>query len=318
MKNDVHYLGSVRFYKHLILSITASLILLPIVGLFFLLINFFELKQDFDVLINEQQLNMGRLEEKLTSYEEQLKEINTSIHPETEESEQVQETLNASGTAAEGILLIPFDVDPEDVKYLLVNDRQPLPESYEPDLVATRNGQLVHKEIKAPLEEMIRDAKKEGFELIICSAYRDYEKQAKLVEESLNRYMSEGCDFEEAYWKVKHYLAMVGNTEHHTGLAVDLVGITYQTLDEGQANTPESKWLNEHAHEYGFILRYPKDKEAITGLMYESWHFRYVGEPAAAFIKEHQLCLEEFLDLVSRQEEEGTVNFELLSEDWID
>lgn len=304
MKNDACYLGSVRFYKHLILSATVLLFFLPIVGLFFVMFLYGELKQNSEKMVNTQQFHIVQLEEKLAYYEEQLKAKNTNTLPEAKKSENVQQKLCTQElTIGEDTLVIPFEIELDELKYILVNDHQPLPESYQPDLVETKNGHLVHKEIKASLENMINDAKNEGIELIICSAYRDYEKQARLVDNSIKRYMNEGYDYKEAYFKTRNYLAVVGRSEHHTGLAVDLVGISYQALDEGQANTPENKWLNENAHKYGFIVRYPKEKGELTGILHESWHFRYVGEPAAAFIKENQLCLEEFIALAYTQNE---------------
>lgn len=305
MKNDVQYLGSVRFYKHLILVITASVFLLPLVGLLIMLVQYGGLKRDSDSVVNEQQLYISQLEENLAFYEEQWKdwERDATIRFETEETEQTQEMPGEQEIIEEDILLIPFQVDLEEVKFILVNDSTPLPQSYQLDLVKTRNGKLVHREIQASLERMIDDAKEEGLDIIICSAYRDYEKQANLVEQSIKKYMKAGFEYKEAYYKARRYLAMVGRSEHHTGLAVDLVGVSYQALDEGQSKTPESKWLGEHAHEYGFILRYPDNKEEITGILYESWHFRYVGEEAALFMRENQLCLEEFLDLARMQNE---------------
>jgi len=85
------------------------------------------------------------------------------------------------------------------------------------------------------------------------------------------------------------------NNEHQLGLAADIVALDYQTLDDGYANTPEAKWLKEHAHEYGFILRYPADKEDITKIVYEPWHFRYVGREHAQEIKKLNICLEEYV-----------------------
>ena len=315
MKNDVRYLGSVRFYKHLILFIMASVILLPTAGLFFTLAQYWGLKRESDIKENEQQLYISQMEEKLAFYEEQWKNKDTAVLPDTKESEtresetkesdQVHETPGEQEITDDDVSLIPFDVDLEEIKYILINDVNPLSASYQLDLAETRNGKLVHKEIKCSLEQMIDDAREEGLELIICSAYRDYEKQASLVEESIIRYMNEGYDYKEAHFKTMCYLAMVGRSEHHSGLAVDLVGVAYQILDEGQADTPENKWLNEHAHEYGFILRYPKNREEITGILYEPWHFRYVGELAASYMKENQLCLEEFLDLARAQNEKN-------------
>ena len=303
MKNKGQYLGSVRFFKHLILFVVASAILLPIAGAFILLIQYWELKKDYSRIVSEQQIYIGRLEERLAGLEGQRREEDTDLFSGTEESGQTQETPDVADTPDEDMPLIPFSVDLDDTKYILVNDTHPLSQCFEPDLVETRNGQLVHKAIKNPLERMIDDANAEGLDMIICSAYRDYETQAKLVEDSIAKHMKEGYGYTEAFWRAGKYLEMVGRSEHHTGLAVDLVGIAYQNLDEGHADTPEGIWLSEHAHEYGFILRYPKDKEEFTGILYESWHFRYVGKQAAAFMKEHDLCMEEFLDLARRENE---------------
>lgn len=303
MKNKARYLGSVRFFKHLILFVVASAILLPITGLLITLIQYRELKENYGRIFNEQQIYIGQLEERLTGLEGQQREGGEDLSPGTEESGQVQETPDVADTPDEDMPLIPFYVDLDDPKYILVNDSQPLSQCFEPNLVETRNGQLVHKAIKSPLERMIDDANAEGLDMIICSAYRDYEAQAKLVEDSIAKHMKDGYGYTEAFWRAGQYLEMVGRSEHHTGLAVDLVGMAYQNLDEGHADTPEGIWLSEHAHEYGFILRYPKDKEELTGILYESWHFRYVGIQAAAFMKEHNLCMEEFLDLARRQNE---------------
>lgn len=227
--------------------------------------------------------------------------INRDIDPDTKGSQLVPDTPGQSTITDADMLSIPFSVDLTDWRYILVNDQHPLAESFQPELVETRNEKLIHKKIRASLELMLDDAKKEGLDIIICSAYRDYEHQARLVAESMEKLMKMGHNYTEAHWKTKLNLALVGTSEHHTGLAVDLVGTDYQTLDEKQADTPEAKWLAEHAYEYGFILRYPEGKENITGIIYESWHFRYVGRTAAAFITENQLCLEEFIELAKKQ-----------------
>ncbi len=301
MRDDSRYLGSVRFYKHLILAIAASVVLIPVISLLFTLVQYRELKQNFDITVNEQLLYIGQLEKKLSYFIEQQEDKDTDRCIEPKESQHALETSGTRNITDENMPLIPFSVDPEALEYLLVNDNRPLSRSFQPELTETRNGQLVHKEIKESLEQMIDDAEKEGLHLIICSAYRDYKKQSELVQNSMEELIQAGCDYTEAYWKTSQYHAMVGRSEHHTGLAVDLVGASHQTLDEDQADTPEGKWLRSHAHEYGFILRYPAGKEEITGIFYESWHYRYVGEPAAAFITEQQICLEEFLDLAVGQ-----------------
>ena len=90
-------------------------------------------------------------------------------------------------------------------------------------------------------------------------------------------------------------MAIPGTSEHQLGLAVDIVDKHSQVLDNSQADTPAQQWLMEHSWEYGFILRYPEGKSEITGIIYEPWHYRYVGKEAAAEIHELGLCLEEYL-----------------------
>ena len=87
-----------------------------------------------------------------------------------------------------------------------------------------------------------------------------------------------------------------GASEHQLGLALDIVSNTYTALDQGFGNTDAGKWLYEHSREYGFILRYPKDKEYITGIDFEPWHFRYVGIEAATVIMDEGITLEEFVE----------------------
>lgn len=299
MKAETRYWGSVRFYKHLILTVTALMILVPNIGLMTLLIRHYRLKQNYQAAAAEQTAYINQLEEKLAYFLEDT--INGDIDPDTKGSQLVPDTPGQSTITDEDMLSIPFSVDLTDWRYILVNDQHPLAESFQPELVETRNEKLIHKKIRASLELMLDDAKKEGLDIIICSAYRDYEHQARLVAESMEKLMKMGHNYTEAHWQTKLNLALVGTSEHHTGLAVDLVGTDYQTLDEKQADTPEAKWLAEHAYEYGFILRYPEGKENITGIIYESWHFRYVGRTAAAFITENQLCLEEFIELAKKQ-----------------
>ena len=90
-------------------------------------------------------------------------------------------------------------------------------------------------------------------------------------------------------------MARPGTSEHETGLALDIVSAAYQLLDERQAETAAQQWLMAHCAEYGFILRYPTDKGALTGVGYEPWHYRYVGKEAAEAIMGGGLCLEEYL-----------------------
>ena len=95
-----------------------------------------------------------------------------------------------------------------------------------------------------------------------------------------------------------HTIAVPGASEHQVGLALDIVCSTYYRLDEAFGDTEAGKWLAENSYQYGFILRYPKDKEEITGIEYEPWHFRYVGKEAAKEMTEQKLTLEEYVEQV--------------------
>ena len=108
-------------------------------------------------------------------------------------------------------------------------------------------------------------------------------------------YLAMGYSNAEAYAATKRLRNVPGTSEHQTGLTVDIISQSYWQLDEGYAETYEAKWLKEHAAEYGFILRYPKDKTAITGTSFEPWHYRYVGVEDAQKIMAQGLCLEEYL-----------------------
>ncbi len=238
--------------------------------------------------------------EEKSGIEEMAEEKTEAGEKTVAEREPAGEKEAVRGAGGDG-LEIPFAVDPGEWNYILVNQTQPLPEDFAPRLTRTRNGKLVDSRIKRPLEQMLDDAEKAGYRLVICSAYRDREKQAGLLETKTGLLERSGLERHEAFREAGRQLEMPGHSEHHTGLAVDIVGVAYQVLDEGQAGTKEAGWLAEHCAEYGFILRYPPDKEAVTGIEYESWHFRYVGKPAAAFMREKGLCLEEFLELAAVQ-----------------
>ena len=111
----------------------------------------------------------------------------------------------------------------------------------------------------------------------------------------MSRLQAEGLSYEEAYRQAGTVVAYPGTSEHNLGLAADIVAKDYQLLDDKQADTPEAKWLKENCWRYGFILRYPTDKTGETGIIFEPWHYRYVGKEAAREIMEQGICLEEYL-----------------------
>ena len=177
---------------------------------------------------------------------------------------------------------------------ILVNKANPLPDDYEVDLHWLSNGTCaVASLIYEPLSEMLTDGSSEGLQFVVASGYRDVETQQQLLDEDIEADMqNEGMSWQEAYDKET---METGYSEHSTGLAVDLVALDYQILDGGQEQTPENQWLQENCSRYGFILRYPEGKEAVTDIHYESWHFRYVGVEAAQKIMSRGSTLEEYL-----------------------
>lgn len=178
---------------------------------------------------------------------------------------------------------------------ILVNDKNPLPDTYTPRLKSLSNGLLFDERAVEQLNSMLAAAKREGLSPVVCSAYRSLEKQQNLFNNKVNKLMSKGLDAKEADIEARKTVSYPGRSEHNLGLAVDIVSLEYQILNEKQADTKEAKWLAKHCSEYGFILRYPKEKSDITGVAYEPWHFRYVGEVHAREIMKKGLCLEEYL-----------------------
>lgn len=172
---------------------------------------------------------------------------------------------------------------------MLVNKYNYLEETYSPENVKTISSRYAYSGNKTSEEaleyykKMFNDADKEGIDLIISSAYRTYKEQ----EETYNDYVK---NKNEEY--ANQYAAKPGFSEHQTGYAFDILttGARTTTFE----TTKEFEWLQQNAYKYGFILRYPKDKEYITGYEYESWHYRYVGEQAAKIIQEENITFDEY------------------------
>lgn len=147
----------------------------------------------------------------------------------------------------------------------------------------------LEREAADACNRMLKDARKNGHKrLAVTAAYRSRAKQTELFEKEHNRLVKAGED--NAHHKATLSVAIPGTSEHEIGLAVD-IGVL--GLGEDIDWTKEWKWLYENSPQYGFILRYPKNKVGITGKKYEPWHFRYVGVEEARFITHSDLCLEE-------------------------
>lgn len=179
---------------------------------------------------------------------------------------------------------------------MLVNQSHPMEDGYVPELANIDDSHQVDARVLEPLQNMLKAASDEGYSLYVCSAYRSVDRQKELFNESMIDYVNQGKTYYEAAIETAKSIAWPGESEHATGLAMDIVSSDYAGLDEKQGETDDQKWLMEHCYEYGFILRYPKDKLEDTGIIYEPWHYRYVGVEAALEIRDQGVTLEEYLD----------------------
>ena len=182
---------------------------------------------------------------------------------------------------------------------LLVNQWNQLPEDYEPELelVAELDGRRyeLDRRCSEALWDMLADCAAAGGHPYICSAYRSAQDQQKLYQDKVRRLEREGVSREEAPELAAESVALPGTSEHQLGLAVDIIDEEYPFLDEGQEETATQIWLMENSWRYGFILRYPNGTTEQTGILYEPWHYRYVGREYAEEIHRMDLTLEEYL-----------------------
>ena len=182
----------------------------------------------------------------------------------------------------------------------LVNPWNTIPDGYEPQLCTLSDGQQIDRRCYDDLMRMLDDCRAAGNSPYICSAYRTWDKQQALFDNKIQRLENEGMDADTARVEAAKVVAVPGTSEHQLGLAVDLIDYFYTNLDEGQERTGTQKWLMEHCADYGFILRYPNGSSEITGIIYEPWHYRYVGKTVAREITDAGITFEEYLQ--ARQE----------------
>ncbi len=208
-------------------------------------------------------------------------------------------TIEPKDTAeAKGI--VPKEIVPQKTvekdswELILVNSQHVLSMDFTVDLIKFGNTR-VDCRISEPLRKMIDAAKDEGINISVCSGYRSVSEQNALYNAKCLFYVSQGYSEEASKILASQYIQKGGASEHHTGLAVDLLTDGAADLDESFAETPAYAWLKENAAKYGFIERYPKGKDQFTGILWEPWHYRYVGESNAEEIVSKNLCLEEYL-----------------------
>ena len=210
--------------------------------------------------------------------------------------------LNQDGSAARGRNIIDDSVyyfcSNGEMIYL-VNPWNHLPEDYTVKLRKIDDSYQVAALAYPDLQEMLADCKAAGCDPVICSAYRTQEYQEKLFQRKIKRLMDTGMTQEDAEKEAGTVVAVPGTSEHQLGLALDIIDNSNWVLDRSQENTKTQQWLMAHSWEYGWILRYPNGKTELTGIIYEPWHYRYVGREIAAELHELDLCLEEYLNLLT-------------------
>ncbi len=175
---------------------------------------------------------------------------------------------------------------------ILLNCKHRLPDNYEPKLAEAVKGSGVKLDYRvAPYYQKMYDAAKlDGITLTPVSGYRSFARQKRNFENRIKTYESQGYSKVDATVKASQIILLPGTSEHNAGLAMDIC-----SLETSFDKTKEFRWLQAHAHEYGFIMRYPENKTDITMITYEPWHYRFVGVEIAAELKSNGMVLEEYL-----------------------
>ena len=211
--------------------------------------------------------------------------------------------LNTDGVAVTGEAVIDgmthhFTADGQ--KVLLVNPWHAVPGDYQPDLI-TLDSSISSKDIQVDrscydaLNAMIAECNRQCPTVCVVSGYRTYDYQSGLYNRKVNYYLENGYSKAAAKIEAAKVVAVPGTSEHQLGLAVDIIDTRSWSLTEVQETLPAQKWLMENSWRYGFTLRYPKGTTEVTGIIYEPWHYRYVGEALAKELYESDLTLEEYL-----------------------
>lgn len=182
----------------------------------------------------------------------------------------------------------------DDWQLVLVNKNHPIAEDYTFTLGTIKGAMQCDERIIPDLYSMLEGALNDGVNLVICSPYRNDDRQQMLFDRKVDKYTAQGMSYMDAYKVAAQAVTIPGSSEHQIGLAIDMVSDNYASLNEGFGDTAAGKWLAEHSYEYGFIIRYPEGKEDITGIEYEPWHLRYVGRNAAKILVDESITLEEF------------------------
>ena len=198
----------------------------------------------------------------------------------------------------------PNGLDANYPKLLLVNGENPLPEDYDyegnlttiPDKYINGSLKQIDKDVWPYMQAMIEAAWADGVKLYVWSPYRSYSTQNMLFKKQVDRQIAKGVPADKAEDEAATVVARPGTSEHHTGLAAD-----FNMADDKFETTEMYRWMQEHAADYGFVMRYSGEKQEITGVIHESWHYRFVGINAAKEMNRLNMCLEEYVEYLIKQ-----------------
>ncbi len=178
---------------------------------------------------------------------------------------------------------------------MLVNNYHELDTAYVPPVSTVTGDKQLRTDIVPIVQQLMKDAEAAGAPLTLVSAYRSADRQTYLFNRKVKYYLGRGLSQADAEVTAQTVVERPGHSEHQTGLSMDITDRSYTGLTTKQETTKGYQWLYAHAADYGFILRYPKNKEDVTKVIYEPWHFRYVGQEAAQAIMSQGITLEEYL-----------------------
>lgn len=198
----------------------------------------------------------------------------------------------------------PNGLDANYSNLLLVNGENPLPEDYDyegnlttiPDNYINGSLKQIDKNVWPYMKAMIDAAWADGVKLYVWSPYRSYDTQNMLFQKQVNRRIQSGTPADKAEAEAATVVARPGTSEHHTGLAAD-----FNMADDKFETTEMYRWMQEHAADYGFIMRYSGEKQSVTGVIHESWHYRFVGINTAKEMDRLDMCLEEYVEYLNKQ-----------------
>ncbi len=227
-------------------------------------------------------------------------EESTTLPPTPEESTTEEESTTLPETTTKPPVkwdnYNPVEVlNSENWAITLISKKYPLGKTYSPTLAPVVDGSSVTADTRVSdaYKLMYADALKQGYVLTPYSAYCSYSRQQTNYENKVQAFVLQGMTEDEAKTNAEKRVEPAGCSENGAGLSVDII-----SASAGFSATDEYKWLVNNAHKYGFILRYPEDKTEITGIIYQPWHWRYVGIDVANEMKSNNLCLEEYLKAV--------------------